>query len=81
MKVMCSSSYIKLIFERDEAFYGRTVIIVGEPVADGFVVDAKSMKWYDNGNTMPINKTDAIVIFDKIAFYNQQHQLFKIILE
>ena len=75
MKIKFASDLIKIIFEEDEPFFKKTIIMRGEALWNGFDADLSTMQWLDLKRN--VENTDKTKIQELIT-KNNTTQPFKI---
>jgi hypothetical protein len=70
MKILCSSSQIKLIFGKDSEFAGRSLRMKGEALNNGFDADADSMTWLSPIGSEAVDDKTKAKISELIAAWN-----------
>ena len=77
MQIKFSSKLIKITFDNEEPFSGRSVRMKGEPLANGFDAALHSAEWIENHLTSPISPADLTIIKNAII-KNNDIDAFKI---
>ena len=78
MQIKFSSKFIKITFENNEPFSGRSVRMKGEPLADGFDAALHTAEWLENHIGFPVNSVDLEIIQNAII-KNNDTDVFKVL--
>ena len=78
MQIKFSSKFIKITFENNEPFAGRSARMKGEPLADGFDAALHTAEWLENHIGTPINSADLEIIKNAIL-KNNKTDAFKVL--
>lgn len=66
MQIKFSSKFIKITFENNEPFSGRSVRMKGEPLVNGFDAALYTAEWLENHIGTPVNSLDLETIKNAI---------------
>ena len=70
MEIKFSSKFIKITFENNEPFSGRSVRMKGEPLTNGFDAATHTAEWLKDHTGSPINTEDLEIIKNAIRKNN-----------
>ena len=78
MQIKFSSKLIKITFEINEPFSGRSVRMKGEPLSNGFDAALNTAEWLENHIGIPVSSTELSTI-KKAIEQNNKVDAFKIL--
>ena len=78
MQIKFSSKFIKITFEDNEPYSGKSIRMKGEPLTNGFDAAFHTAEWLDNHVGYPITPDDLVVI-KMIIKKNNETDTFKIL--
>lgn len=78
MEIKFSARFIKLTFDIEEEFSGRSLKMAGEPLDNGFDADTNSMIWLEPFDTEEIDESTKNRIKQLIIDRNKTHS-FKVL--
>lgn len=78
MEIKFSSKFIKITFDNNEPFSGRSVRMKGEPLTNGFDAALHTAEWLENHICYPIKVEDLNIIKNAIKA-NNDTDTFKVL--
>ena len=76
MKIKFASDILKITFEENEPFGGRSLVISGEVINHGFSAIVSTMNWLSPGKREPLSANEKALVSKLIQDYNKGSKFF-----